>query len=457
MSQVNQHLEEVRFEERVGGSFADRPDEKLFVIEKEAKTEEPKRNRKQPKKLRCFANLEGLPGVPDPRPFRNKTLTSEERENPIVKKMKLDKIKAGKIGKKTLEKLEARKKYLEKKEAGRKERSTRRRTEFDFDIWETEEKVALPSDDWVGKTVLEHTAKGKCQYVPKAANERNLSTGTIIPAVEVPESGASYNPSASEHQDLLWKAALVEIQKEKEQARIDRHTTFMFPDKGKAPTEKDYIQEMSEGIVEFKNEEEKKDDDEEEETKIEDLEVTKEEEESHNKMIKPKTRKQKRDKRGRNFEEQREKREKETRLREMEVMRTKSLKKQLTEENKIMEKNQRRRKQQKVDKMSGPLQLSNYKYEPQDIEIKLSDELCGNLRNLQPEGSILEDRFKSMQRRNMIEVRVKQRTVKKLKRKKFEKRGHKMGWEENKNVVAKRIRQEAKQRRKARKTDTIAD
>ena len=32
-----------------------------------------------------------------------------------------------------------------------------------------------------------------------------------------------------------------------------------------------------------------------------------------------------------------------------------------------------------------------------------------------------------MQRRNMIEVRVKQKTVRTLKRKKIEKRGHRMG------------------------------
>merc|ERR1712083_821345 len=99
-------------------------------------------------------------------------------------------------------------------------------------------------------------------------------------------------------------------------------------------------------------------------------------------------------------------------------------------------------------KLLGPQKLSNYKYEPQVIEIKLSDELTGNLRNLKQEGSLLEDRFKSMQRRNVIEVRVKQKTVRKLKRKKIEKRGHRMGWEENKNVVAKKIRLEAKMRRK---------
>merc|ERR1712083_710658 len=91
-------------------------------------------------------------------------------------------------------------------------------------------------------------------------------------------------------------------------------------------------------------------------------------------------------------------------------------------------------------KLLGPQKLSNYKYEPQVIEIKLSDELTGNLRNLKQEGSLLEDRFKSMQRRNVVEVRVKQKTVRKLKRKTFEKRSHKMGWEENQNKINKRIR-----------------
>jgi len=162
----------------------------------------------------------------------------------------------------------------------------------------------------------------------------------------------------------------------------------------------------------------------------------------------PKTRKQKRDKRERMFVELREKREKETRLREMEVMRVKSLKKELTKEEERTKENQARKEKEKEEKKANPTQLSNYKYEPQEEELKLSEELTGNLRSLVPEGSLLEDRFKSMQRRNMIEVRVKQRTKRILKRKKVEKRSHRMGWEENKNVVAKRIRQEAKTKKK---------
>merc|ERR1712080_715139 len=97
--------------------------------------------------------------------------------------------------------------------------------------------------------------------------------------------------------------------------------------------------------------------------------------------------------------------------RERQLMRVKSLKRELNAEEAKMKENQERRQKEKAAKLSGPLQLSNYKYEPQEIEIKLSDELTGNLRNLAPEGSLLEDRFKSMQRRNMIEVRLKQKAV----------------------------------------------
>merc|ERR1712129_47305 len=122
--------------------------------------------------------------------------------------------------------------------------------------------------------------------------------------------------------------------------------------------------------------------------------------------------------------------------------------KELTKEEERTKENQARKEKEKEEKRANPIQLSNYKYEPQEEELKLSEELTGNLRSLVPEGSLLEDRFKSMQRRNMIEVRVKQRTKRILNRKKVEKRSHRMGWEENKNVVAKRIRQEAKTRNK---------
>lgn len=449
MKAVDATLEEARFEERVGGSFADRADDKLFRIE-EAPGPEEKRDRKKPRKLRCFANLEGLPGVPDPKPMRNCTKLPEDRENPIVKAMKEKKVASGKLGKKDAERIASRKRQLEEKEASKEERKTRRRTKFDFDIWAEEDdnsnKGQLPSKEWVDSEALIHTAKGKSKHMPKAAAKRDFSTGSLLPAVEVPHAGSSYNPSVEEHQDLLWKATMVELAKEKELKRIERQTTAMFPSKGKAPTAQDRVKEMSEGILELNEDEGDNDEDKDQAEAAENSETEKGDEDQ--KVVKPKTRKQKRDRRGRMFEEQKEKRMKEAKIREMEVMRVKSLKKELSKEDQKTHENQERREKQKLEKMSGPIQLSNYKYEPQELELKLSDELTGNLRNLSPEGSLLEDRFKSMQRRNMIEVRVKQKTVRKLKRKKIEKRGHRMGWEENKNVVAKKIRQEAKMRRK---------
>lgn len=487
MQQVNQFLDEQRFEERVGGSFADRPDEKLFSIETEAKEEiETKKNRKEIKPLRCFANLKGLPGAKDPKPLRNYTLPPEERENPIVKAMKLQKIKSGKVQKKFKDKKADREAHLKLKEAGKAEAATRRRTEFDFDLWDNETPVGGPKaamkdkdrvkaegiKDWVRPEGLVHNAIGQANYVPKYSKARNFSTGTSVPAVEVPDPGASYNPNLDDHQNLLWKAAIVEIQKEKDLQKIERATTAMFPAKKDAPTEKSYMQEMSEGIAELTGEKEEENneigEDEEVNTEVEENEeesketcedegkeklVENDNEDDKSKTIlKPKTRKQKRDKRKRMFEDQQKERDKDTKLREIEITRLKSIRKELKAEDQITTENMEKRAKAAEEKMAAPLKLSNNKFEPQEIEIKLSDELTGNLRNLRPEGSLLEDRFKSLQKRNLIEVRVKAKTVKRLKRKTFEKRDHKMGWEENKNVTAKKIRAEKKARARGKKT-----
>merc|ERR1719244_1955293 len=261
---------------------------------------------------------------------------------------------------------------------------TRRRTKFDFDLWdESEDKkdAKLPSTDWV-------------------------KTETKLAAVEVPDAGASYNPNLEDHQTLLWKAAMVEMEKEKAAKKLERQTTGMFPSKSEAPTEKTFIQEMSEGIVELNgglheddsNKEESADEN--EETGI-----------KNSSVLKPKTRRQKRDKRKRMFEDQKKARERDVKIKEIEISRLKSIRKELKSEEVLAAENEEKRKAAKEEKMAGPLKLSNYNYEPQEIEIKLSEELTGNLRNLKQEGSLLVDRFKSVQRRNMIEVRVKQKTV----------------------------------------------
>ena len=166
MTDVNEYLEEKRFDERVGGSVTDKPDEALFTLDTnvDAELSDTKRRRREDKPLKCFALLNGLPGAANPVPVRNHTLTPEQRENPIVKDKRLRKIKEGKIQKKHLDRVKDRKMHLEKKEAAKAEAKTRRRTTFDFDLWEDDDKTKnekLPDKDWINKEALVQTAIGE--------------------------------------------------------------------------------------------------------------------------------------------------------------------------------------------------------------------------------------------------------------------------------------------------------
>lgn len=424
IAEVEKFLDEKRFEERVGGSFEERPDSELFVLDTSTKKEQKRNKRKEPKPLKCFSNLLGLPGAKDPVKKRNRTKLPEERMNPIVKDMMEKAAKAGKVKQKVLKAEKVRREAANKKKSEALEKTTRRRTKFDFDLWDEGKKQEVEKDEWVEEETKLHTMKNSGKLVPRASKERfKDKTGTLLPAVEIPHAGASYNPSLGDHQDLLWRATIVEMEKEKELQKIERGTTLMFPDKKNAPTQETYIQEMSEGIKELQKEPLEEED---EEVEKED---EKEEEKDQTNGPKLVTRKKKRDRRLRMFEEVKKKRERSLKMQEQEVMRVKSIHKKLNKDVKLTEEKQEKKKDAEEQKKMTATNLSNYKYEDPDLEIKLSDELTGNLRNLKSEGSLLEDRFKSLQRRNIIETRVPQRIKNKLKKKRYEKKGYKMGWE----------------------------
>ena len=77
---------------------------------------------------------------------------------------------------------------------------------------------------------------------------------------------------------------------------------------------------------------------------------------------------------------------------EHDFTRLKSIKKALAAEEEEIEANKAKRATRKEEKLTKAATLSNYKFEEQDLDLKLSDELTGNLRNLRPEGNILTDR-----------------------------------------------------------------
>merc|ERR1711872_694152 len=246
-------------------------------------------------------------------------------------------------------------------------------------------------DSWISDEARTHTKIWTTKHVPKASKSRNFDTGTLLPPVEVPHPGQNYNPALSDHQDVLWKATMVELAKEKERLKVERQTTEMFPTKDKAPTEKSILLEMSEGIPELGG---KVDNDEEEEkstpqNEVENsTEVTAEDGDSEDKSstgVKPKTRKQRRDMKIRAYQERQLKLAKKKKLKEDEVFRLKSMKKELHAQTEQTKRRQARKEERRVEKMKNPIALSKYKYEAPEIEIKLSEELTGNLRNWKPE------------------------------------------------------------------------
>nr|KAF6272692.1 NOP53 ribosome biogenesis factor [Myotis myotis] len=78
--------------------------------------------------------------------------------------------------------------------------------------------------------------------------------------------------------------------------------------------------------------------------------------------------------------------------------------------------------QQRLAEADKPRRLGRLKYQDPDIDVQLSSELADSLRTLKPEGNILRDRFKSFQKRNMIEPRERAKFKRKYKVKLVEKR-----------------------------------
>lgn len=84
---------------------------------------------------------------------------------------------------------------------------------------------------------------------------------------------------------------------------------------------------------------------------------------------------------------------------------------------------EKRKKKMELAKKKTKI-LGSLKYETPEIEFHMAQELSGNLKNLKVEGNILTDRFKSMEKRNIL-VPSKRHIHKRPKVKKYIKPGHK--------------------------------
>lgn len=84
------------------------------------------------------------------------------------------------------------------------------------------------------------------------------------------------------------------------------------------------------------------------------------------------------------------------------IYRLKNLQQQIEVKEKKQEFLRRKRMMRRDRESIMPKILSKTKFEPLDPDFQLAEELTGNLRNCKPSMTLLKDRYKSLQQRNII-------------------------------------------------------
>ncbi|GLV31885.1 uncharacterized protein CBL_07645 [Carabus blaptoides fortunei] len=419
---VEEYLEEKRADERLGESFEKKSDQELFQIDTKPLdaaqlSSKEKRRQRLDAPPRCFSMLQPFTKVPDPIVKRNRVRTKEERRDRIAKQIDESRQLRGIV--KAKDRLAEQNRALHK---ARKEANTFTFGNFKKDLWQVEdlkEEDASLKNEWYTNDTIRHTYHGLSKSrkrIPESLQKKR----SVLPSVEAPHPGTSYNPSFKDHQTLLNEIVEKEMKIIKEEKHIERVTTKMFKRIPAEKREQNWLVEMSEGLATNSTQNEDK---------------TNANDNGDLKSVNPPTKNMKKDRKQR-----RKQQEQRDLLRSRQVARVEKKKiadiyklKKFNEEIKNREgkiqKMQEKRQKVKQYKLLEPKRLSAKKFESADVEFNMGADIAGNLRNMKKEGSILLDRFKSLQKRNILEPTVKQAPRKRAKVKKFEKATHKMGWE----------------------------
>lgn len=409
INDVEDFLEDVRHQERTtGGLLSEKPDDTLFFLDVgqpkkvEQKVEEPvtgkKRKGKDTRPLRIDLILQHDSLVPPPKDVL-------AYQKPNAKKLRRTAQRAEHLAAKGV--VPRRQKLLLNRRSV--QRTTKKAvTEANnnpdrdyYDIWDEEPKSS--ADTWY----LQQTGKMRVKRP-----ERMNAKPSVLPAVEVIAPGGSYNPDFFSHQALLKEAHEVEVKKKKEEDKIEKQLAVNKED---TATEETILREQVEGLVE-------EDEEEEESAPNEDGEdvavggIT---------LSDKKTERQRKREKAEKMKEQQRLADRRLIDQRQQLFQLRSIKSTIKQREEETNSRQKIRKANQEAQKSQPRRLGKLKFQPEDLNVQLSDELAGSLRQLKPEGSVLKDRFKSLQKRNLIEPRERAKFTRKYKLKYVEKRAFK--------------------------------
>lgn len=413
---IEDFLDEQREEERLGVPLEIVSNDQFFVLDTKP-SEQPVYSR-QSRKLRATRPLKGFTAlqpntnVPDPVKKRNRVRTSEERKSELVKKAELVRRQLGILKAKEVTALtERRLNEIQREKKGK-------RGDFNEDVWNSINVFTIDKDPWAETITKVHNLRSTGIPVKKTIKDVQQKKSPL-PAVEVPHPGMSYNPSYKDHQDLLRIVAEKETKIIKEEKHIERVTRQMFRKISPNQKQTEWMVEMSEGMP----------------SKSDEIEIKEEQDEDLNHISinppvknKKKTPQQRRKQQEQLKLEQQRKALKTEKRKIGDIHRIKVLQKVLEKTEKKQEKLRQIRKVRAEKKKLQPKVLSSTKFEAPDDEFQMGEDISGNLRGLKKEGSLLSDRFKSLQKRNILEP-SKRAHKKKPKVKKYTRPGYKDDWE----------------------------
>ncbi|XP_062919671.1 ribosome biogenesis protein NOP53 [Mobula hypostoma] len=402
VKEVEEFLEDVRLQERtVGGLVSEKTDDSLYFVDTGNEKKDLIHNKGKLKPLWVDLVLQSDSKVAPP-----KDILAHQIPNSRKLRKKADQEKRFGIVRRKERLLFAR---LKKPAVIAKPSANNDPTRGFYDLWSNTsplDKELEGKEEWF----LEQT-KRKRQKRPEKLNQRPSQ----VSAIEVIAPGGSYNPTFEAHQALLLTAHEVEVKKLRAEEKIDRQLSL--PSSTELATKETVLEELCQGLLEDSEGEEH-----EGTVPAGDHTETGDGHVWNAASSEKKTERDRKKEKQLKIQDQKLKQLKQAQERQQQLFRLRSIKGEVRQLEVELAKRKAGRAEKRRAEASKPRRLGRLKYEDPDLEVKLSDELVGSLRALKPEGSILGDRFKSLQKRNLIEPRLRAKFKRKYKLKYVEKR-----------------------------------
>ncbi|XP_077049139.1 ribosome biogenesis protein NOP53 isoform X3 [Agelaius phoeniceus] len=209
-------------------------------------------------------------------------------------------------------------------------------------------------------------------------------------------------------QDLLRKALEVELRRRREEEKVERRLKVTE----EPPSQEAVLREQLQGLLEEEEEDE---------------EGQQEEDEERERPHRREQPGRKTEKQRRKEKEQREKagaraRARAALQRRQGLFQLRSLRRLLRLRDLELRRRRLLREQRRKLRETAPKRLGRLRYEEPELEVQLSEEIPESLRSLRPQGNLLRDRFRSLQRRNVLEPRLRAKFKRRYRVKYVEKR-----------------------------------